>query len=145
MILGRQSMIVGPLARRYRPLSTLHFAIAVLAHSSIVAAFSNPDESQLLSKASHDFVADAMISCHSQKRSLRVVEPEDDNLTAADEERTKWAFLDDVTERAIAAETLKGFTREKASKVVQAAKKGDDLTEKEKEVLAILKAMADKN
>ncbi|ETL84292.1 hypothetical protein L917_15853, partial [Phytophthora nicotianae] len=49
--------------------------------------FSNIDESQPILKTTHDFVADAMASSYSRKRFLRVVDPEDDNLTAADEER----------------------------------------------------------
>ncbi|KAG3080019.1 hypothetical protein PI124_g19559 [Phytophthora idaei] len=117
-------------------------AVAVLARSSVVAAFTSADESQLLSKTSPDFAADALISSDSRKRFLRVTGQDDVGLAADEEERIKWAFLDDVIERANTAETLKGLSKEKVTKAVKAAKNGDELTNTEKEVLNILKALA---
>nr|QMU24848.1 PaRXLR24 [Phytophthora agathidicida] len=68
-------------------------AVAVFARSSVVVASTNADESQVLSKTSPDFTVDAMISTDSQKRFLRVTDPEDDDLTADDEDRTKYGSL----------------------------------------------------
>ncbi|KAG7375536.1 Elongation factor 1-beta [Phytophthora boehmeriae] len=71
-------------------------AVAVLARSSVVAAFANADESKLLSKATPDFTADTVISSDSRKRFLRVTDPEDDGLVAADEERVKFASMKQI-------------------------------------------------
>ncbi|KAF1786215.1 hypothetical protein GQ600_27397 [Phytophthora cactorum] len=60
--------------------STCAVAVAVFARSSVVVASTNADESQVLSKTSPDFTVDAMISTDSQKRFLRVTDPEDDDL-----------------------------------------------------------------
>ncbi|KAF1786212.1 hypothetical protein GQ600_27396 [Phytophthora cactorum] len=71
-------------------------AVAVFARSSVVVASTNADESQVLSKTSPDFTVDAMISTDSQKRFLRVTDPEDDDLKADDEDRTKYGSLKDI-------------------------------------------------
>ncbi|KAG7384800.1 hypothetical protein PHYBOEH_009318 [Phytophthora boehmeriae] len=71
-------------------------AVAVFARSSVVAAFANADESKLLSKTAPDFAADAVISSDSRKRFLRVADPEDDDLLAADEERVKFASMKQI-------------------------------------------------
>ncbi|OWY93740.1 RxLR effector protein, partial [Phytophthora megakarya] len=68
-------------------------AVAVLAHTSIVAAFTNAEESQLLSKTIPDFATDTVINRESTKRFLRVTDPDDDFLTPDDEERVKYASL----------------------------------------------------
>ncbi|KAG3122156.1 hypothetical protein PC129_g24350, partial [Phytophthora cactorum] len=93
-------------------------AVAVLARSSVVAAFTNADESQLLSKTSPDLAADAMISSDSRKRFLRVTGPED-----ADEERTqKFGSLSaiiaklDAKELDNAAQIITRMKKAKASK-----------------------------
>ncbi|KAG7381506.1 hypothetical protein PHYPSEUDO_005963 [Phytophthora pseudosyringae] len=59
-------------------------ALAVVARSTVVAAFANADESQLLSKTFPDGAADAVISSDSRKRFLRVTDPD---LAVDDEER----------------------------------------------------------
>ncbi|KAG3236579.1 hypothetical protein PI124_g18417 [Phytophthora idaei] len=74
-------------------------AVGVLARSSVVAAFTNADESQLLSKTSPDFAADALISMDSRKRFLRVTDPEDDDLVVADEEQTKYGSLSAIIKK----------------------------------------------
>ncbi|KAG7398332.1 Elongation factor 1-beta [Phytophthora boehmeriae] len=74
-------------------------AVAVFARSSVVAAFANADESKLLSKATPDFTADAVISGNSRKRFLRVTEPEDEDLLAADEERVKLKSLKKIAKK----------------------------------------------
>ncbi|ETO58878.1 hypothetical protein F444_22745 [Phytophthora nicotianae P1976] len=119
-------------------------AVAIFARSCVVAASTNADESQLLSKVSPDVAADAMIRSDSQKRFLRVTDPEDDALIAANEERGKWAFLDDVIARANAAEKLQGLTKDSAKTILKAANRGDDtLTKEEKEIAAFLQKLAD--
>ncbi|POM71137.1 Secreted RxLR effector peptide protein [Phytophthora palmivora] len=74
-------------------------AVAVLAHSSFVAAFSNADESQLLSKTIPDYSANAAISSDSKKRFLRVTDPEYDDFTPAAEERGKFASLNKLIKK----------------------------------------------
>ncbi|ETM03687.1 hypothetical protein L917_00127 [Phytophthora nicotianae] len=119
-------------------------AVAIFGRSCVVAASTNADESQLLSKVSPDVAADAMIRSDSQKRFLRVTDPEDDALIAANEERGKWAFLDDVIARANAAEKLQGLTKDSAKNILKAANRGDDtLTKEEKEIAAFLQKLAD--
>ncbi|KAE8889451.1 hypothetical protein PF005_g31849 [Phytophthora fragariae] len=65
-------------------------AVAVFARGSVVAAFTDADESKLLSKTTPDFAVDAMIDSDSRKRFLRVADPEDDDLTLDDEERVRY-------------------------------------------------------
>ncbi|POM75892.1 Secreted RxLR effector peptide protein [Phytophthora palmivora] len=62
-------------------------AVAILARSSVVAAFTNADDSRLMSKTPPDFAVNAVISSDPRKRFLRVTDPEDGTLIAADEER----------------------------------------------------------
>ncbi|OWZ10875.1 Avirulence (Avh) protein [Phytophthora megakarya] len=92
-------------------------AVAVLARSSFVAAFTNVDESQPLSNTIPDF--DAAISNDSPKRFLRVTEPKDLDLTPDDEERVKFASLDNIIKKLDsvkkapkkAAESVSSFTK----------------------------------
>ncbi|KAG6612658.1 RxLR effector protein [Phytophthora cinnamomi] len=109
------------------------YRLAVLAHSNVVAAFTNADESKLLSKTTPDLVANALIG---QKRFLRPTDPEDpgdDGLTAtdADEERGgKFASVSVIIEKLDdqkmkhAAEVLAGMKQthaENGEKAIKAA------------------------
>ncbi|ETI57579.1 hypothetical protein L917_21684 [Phytophthora nicotianae] len=79
-----------------RSLFYIAVAVAVFARSSAVAAFTNADDSQLLSKTTPDFATDAMASSDSRKRFLRATDPEDGDLQADGEERTKFKSLADI-------------------------------------------------
>ncbi|KAJ8569178.1 hypothetical protein ON010_g6083 [Phytophthora cinnamomi] len=106
------------------------FAVAVLARGSVVAAFTNADESKLLLKTTPDLAADALIG---QKRFLRVADPEDDDLTTGDEERgggAKFASLSaiikkldeqDLTHAAEVLKNMKQTHKENAEKAIKAA------------------------
>ncbi|OWZ18732.1 Avirulence (Avh) protein [Phytophthora megakarya] len=72
-------------------------AVAVLARGSVITAFANTDEANLLSKATPDFATDAVIS---QKRFLRVADPKGSALMPDDEERApKIKLLSDIVEK----------------------------------------------
>ncbi|EEY67206.1 secreted RxLR effector peptide protein, putative [Phytophthora infestans T30-4] len=77
--------------------------VAVLARCSVVAAFTNADDSQLLSKVSPDFAASEMTNTASQKRFLRVAGPEDDDAMTDEEDRGLGSIVD-VIKRSDAAE-----------------------------------------
>ncbi|OWZ23452.1 RxLR effector protein [Phytophthora megakarya] len=72
-----------------RSLFYVAVAVVVLAHNSVVEAFTNADEAKHLSNTTPDFVADGMISSDSRKRFLRVTDPEDGDLITVHEERGK--------------------------------------------------------
>ncbi|KAE8960366.1 hypothetical protein PR003_g31306 [Phytophthora rubi] len=93
-------------------------AVAVFARGSVVGAFTNADDSKLLSKTTPDFAADAMIDSDSRKRFLRVADPEDDDLTADYEERVKYKSINKI----IAA--LEAEDQRTAAKIL---KKMDDI------------------
>ncbi|OWY93243.1 RxLR effector protein [Phytophthora megakarya] len=78
--------------------SVFYIALAVvaLARSSFVAASTNADDSQFLSKTNSEFTPDAVIRSDSQKRFLRVAAPENVDLAADDEERTKYKSLQGI-------------------------------------------------
>ncbi|KAG7376064.1 hypothetical protein PHYBOEH_001847 [Phytophthora boehmeriae] len=102
-------------------------AVAVLARSSVVAAFANADESKLLSKTTSDFAADAMIGGDSRKRFLRV--------TDLDEERTKLksmgeiiAKLDEQDMKHVAAILVNDMPVSQVKSVLQKARSGGELT-----------------
>ncbi|OWZ19820.1 Avirulence (Avh) protein [Phytophthora megakarya] len=114
-------------------------AVAVLTRSSFVAAFSNTDESQLLSKVIPDFATDVVIGNDSPKRFLRVTDPETVDLTPDDEERTqKFKYLRDIVDKA------KEAPKKAAESVSQGAKKIKKITTattSELEVAAALLAL----
>ncbi|OWY98931.1 RxLR effector protein [Phytophthora megakarya] len=68
-------------------------AVAILARSTVSAAFTNADDSTLLSKTTPDFATDTIIGSESRKRFLRTHDLENGELTPADEERTKYGSL----------------------------------------------------
>ncbi|OWZ12976.1 RxLR effector protein [Phytophthora megakarya] len=66
---------------------------AIFARSTVSAAFTNADESTLLSKTAPAFAIDTTIGSESRKRFLRAHDLENGELTPADEERTKYGSL----------------------------------------------------
>ncbi|OWY99148.1 Avirulence (Avh) protein [Phytophthora megakarya] len=76
-------------------------AVAVLARTSFVAAFTNA--SQLLSKTVPDFATDTVINRESTKRFLRVTDPDDDVLAPDDEERVKFKKLSEIVDKVVQA------------------------------------------
>ncbi|EEY62873.1 secreted RxLR effector peptide protein, putative [Phytophthora infestans T30-4] len=109
--------------------------VAVLARCSAVAAFTNADESQLLSKVSPDFAVNDMTNTVSRKRSLRVAGPEDDDSTTDEEDRGFGSIVDVIN----AAEAIQKLSKASVKKVKQAGSAVKELTEKEKEALKALK------
>ncbi|KAI9988345.1 hypothetical protein PInf_021744 [Phytophthora infestans] len=95
-------------------------AAALFARTTVVTAFTNADDSQLVSKMSPDFASDVKISGDFQTRSLRVTDPEDGNLMTDSEERTKYASLKDVIKRSAAADILKNMPSDSEEEVVKA-------------------------
>ncbi|EEY62872.1 secreted RxLR effector peptide protein, putative [Phytophthora infestans T30-4] len=116
--------------------------VAVLARCSAVAAFTNADESQLLSKVSPDFAASDMTNTVSRKRFLRVAGPEDDDSTTNEEDQGFGSIVD-VIKRSDATEAIQKLSKASVKKVKQAGNAVKDLTEKEKEALKALMALKD--
>ncbi|OWZ21884.1 Avirulence (Avh) protein [Phytophthora megakarya] len=106
------------------------FAVAVLARTSFVAAFTNAEESQLLSKTIPDFATDTVINRETTKRFLRVTDPDDDVLTPGDEERVKIKKLSEILDKVAQA----------PKKVVESTTK---FTKKELEAAAALLKLKD--
>ncbi|OWZ20786.1 RxLR effector protein [Phytophthora megakarya] len=71
--------------------------VVVLTRTDFVAAFTNADEAQLLPKTIPEY--DVAISNDSPKRFLRVRQSEDLDLTPDDEERVKFASLDNIIKK----------------------------------------------
>ncbi|EEY67199.1 secreted RxLR effector peptide protein, putative [Phytophthora infestans T30-4] len=122
----------------------IFLVVAVLARCSVVAAFTNADDSQLLSKVSPDFAANDMTYTVSRKRLLRVAGREDDDATT-DEEDRGFTSIVDVIKRSDAAEALHKLSKASAKKVKKAGKAVKELTAKEKEALKALLALKDGN
>ncbi|OWZ06380.1 Avirulence (Avh) protein [Phytophthora megakarya] len=121
-------------------------AIAVLARSNVITAFANTGESNLLSMATPDFATDAVIS---QKRFLRVADPQDTVLMRDDEERMP--KLKSLSEEGVPKIKLLSDVFQKLDKVKQApkkavegAKKVTKFTQKELDAAAALLKLKDK-
>ncbi|OWZ06175.1 RxLR effector protein [Phytophthora megakarya] len=71
-------------------------AVAILAPSSVSAAFTHADESAGLSKTTSDFATNTVNGGESRKRFLRVHNPEDGELNPVHEERTKYGSLQTI-------------------------------------------------
>ncbi|OWZ02794.1 Avirulence (Avh) protein, partial [Phytophthora megakarya] len=106
--------------------------VVVLTRSDFVAAFTNADEAQLLPKTIP--VYDAAIGNDSPKRFLRVRQSEDLDLTPDDEERVKFASLDNIIKKLDSVKKAPKKAAEGVSK----------FTKKELEVAAALLKLKDK-
>ncbi|POM63939.1 Secreted RxLR effector peptide protein [Phytophthora palmivora] len=119
-------------------------AVAVLARNSVVAAFTNADQSRFLSKPTPDFVADVMISSDSQRRFLRVTDPEDEDWIATDEERVKYGSLSKIIEKlekndmSHVAEILKNMEVIHVKNALEAAKKNGQITKADRDAAKTL-------
>ncbi|POM65764.1 Avirulence protein (Avh) [Phytophthora palmivora] len=121
-------------------------AVAALATSSAVAAFTNADD-KLLVKTTPNIEADAMISGDSQRRFLRVSGPEDDGLIATDEERRKvrtitkiYAKLD--KQKRIRDAQVRKMKAIRARKIINAARKRGRLSNADYDAAIILLGMS---
>ncbi|KAG6616408.1 putative secreted RxLR effector peptide protein [Phytophthora cinnamomi] len=110
--------------------------IAVFARNSVVAVFTNTDESKLVWKTSPDLAINAMISSGTRKRMLRVTDPEESDMTAPNEERVqKYASLAEIIkklddEKAV-TDILKDMTAIHLKIGLQAARKREEMTREE--------------
>ncbi|EEY67908.1 secreted RxLR effector peptide protein, putative [Phytophthora infestans T30-4] len=112
-----------------RSLFYVALAVAVLARTHVVAASTNADKPQLMSKTSPDFVG--TVSTEPRKRFLRATDPEDVDLMTADEERTKYGSIDGIIKRLNAAGTLLNMGKIENKNAIKAAREAGTISKKE--------------
>ncbi|GMF41635.1 unnamed protein product [Phytophthora lilii] len=106
-----------PLVTPMRSIFFVGLVIAVFARSSAVTAFTNTDDSQLLSNAAPDFATNILVNTDTQKRFLRVTDPDDDDLAVDDEERGgRFGSLEEIIKK------LDDQTAEQARKIANMSK-----------------------